>query len=88
LNTTEVALIANIPRTATVQAASSCVLYKLTRADFVTILGEFEDMRIRIDKIYQERMEKVRMEQEARRKAEEAKMAIEDARRTEKQLEN
>ncbi|KAJ3402078.1 anaphase-promoting complex subunit Hcn1, partial [Chytridiales sp. JEL 0842] len=73
----EVALIANIPRTATVQAASASVLYRLSRSDFMAILAEFEDMRIRIDRIYQERMEKVRLEQEARRKLEEAKKAIE-----------
>jgi CRP-like cAMP-binding protein len=75
---TEVALIANIPRTATVQAAVACVLYRLNRSDFMGILSEFEDMRLRIDRIYQERMEKVRLEQEARKKMEEAKKAIEN----------
>ncbi|KAJ1553537.1 Potassium voltage-gated channel sub H member 7, partial [Cladochytrium tenue] len=63
----EVALIANIPRTASVQAATSCILYCLTQQDFHAILSEFEDMRFRIDRIYQERMEKVRQEEEARK---------------------
>ncbi|KAJ3070057.1 hypothetical protein HDU98_006910 [Podochytrium sp. JEL0797] len=62
----EVALIANIPRTASVQAASNCNLYTLTAKDFNAILVEFEDMRRRIDKIYNERMAKVRLEQAAR----------------------
>jgi CRP-like cAMP-binding protein len=73
----EVALIANIPRTATVQAAVSTCLYRLTRADFMVILGEFDDMRIRIDRIYQERMKKVKEEQEARQRAMDAKKFLE-----------
>ncbi|KAJ3164645.1 Potassium voltage-gated channel sub H member 7 [Irineochytrium annulatum] len=64
----EVALIANIPRTATVQAVRPCVMYKLTRTVFMQILAEFEDMRARIDRIYQERMGRVRAEEEERRK--------------------
>ncbi|KAJ3211903.1 anaphase-promoting complex subunit Hcn1, partial [Entophlyctis luteolus] len=63
----EVALIANIPRTATVQAASSCAMYRLTRADFMSILSEFQDMRQKIDVIYNERMLKVKQEEEQRR---------------------
>ncbi|TPX52110.1 hypothetical protein CcCBS67573_g09938 [Chytriomyces confervae] len=59
----ELALIANIPRTATVQAISSCTLYRLTRMDLMRILPEFEDMQQRMDVIYQQRMEKVRLEQ-------------------------
>ncbi|KAI8829898.1 hypothetical protein BJ741DRAFT_712574 [Chytriomyces cf. hyalinus JEL632] len=59
----ELALIANIPRTATVQAMSSCTLYRLTRMDLMRILPEFEDMQQRIYVIYQQRMEKVRLEQ-------------------------
>ncbi|ORY46620.1 hypothetical protein BCR33DRAFT_849284 [Rhizoclosmatium globosum] len=62
----EVALIANIPRTATVQAALACILYSLSSKDFALILNEFEDMKERIDLIYQDRMEKVRKEKEGK----------------------
>ncbi|KAJ3291592.1 anaphase-promoting complex subunit Hcn1 [Rhizoclosmatium sp. JEL0117] len=65
----EVALIANIPRTATVQAALACILYSLSSKDFALILNEFEDMKERIDLIYQDRMEKVRKEKEGKVKA-------------------
>ncbi|KAJ3119578.1 hypothetical protein HK100_000248 [Physocladia obscura] len=65
----EVALIANIPRTATVQASSSCSMYRLTRPDFMRILTEFEDVKQRIDVIYNERMAKVKLEEEARKLA-------------------
>ncbi|KAI8855239.1 cyclic nucleotide-binding-like protein, partial [Chytridium lagenaria] len=58
----EVALIANIPRTASVVAAAPSIIYKLTRNEFMDILLEFDDMRVRIDRIYQERMAKVRAE--------------------------
>ncbi|KAJ3218421.1 anaphase-promoting complex subunit Hcn1 [Dinochytrium kinnereticum] len=58
----EVALIANIPRTASVVAASPSIIYRLTRTEFMDILMEFDDMRVRIDRIYQERMAKVRVE--------------------------
>ncbi|KAJ3119577.1 anaphase-promoting complex subunit Hcn1 [Physocladia obscura] len=65
----EVALIANIPRTATVQAYSSCSLYRLTRPDFMSILAEFTDVRERINVIYNERMAKVKLEEQARKNA-------------------
>ncbi|KAJ3110529.1 hypothetical protein HDU96_006499 [Phlyctochytrium bullatum] len=58
----EVALIANIPRTASVVAAQPSIIYRLTRNEFMDILLEFDDMRVRIDRIYQERMAKVRAE--------------------------
>ncbi|ORY50801.1 camp-binding domain-like protein [Rhizoclosmatium globosum] len=63
----EVALIGNIPRTATVQAASSCLLYRLTRASFTSILEEFEDVKRTVDEIYRQRMAKVEEEEEARK---------------------
>ncbi|KAJ3236577.1 hypothetical protein HDU78_004520 [Chytriomyces hyalinus] len=63
----ELALLANIPRTATVQAASSCALYKLTRSDFMRILIEFDDMREKITHIYRERMDKFKAEEQVRR---------------------
>ncbi|KAI9336713.1 cyclic nucleotide-binding-like protein [Obelidium mucronatum] len=64
----EVALIANIPRTASIQAAAACTLYSLSSRDFVAIINEFEDMKERIDLIYQDRMEKVRKEKEGKLK--------------------
>ncbi|KAJ3037902.1 Potassium voltage-gated channel sub H member 7 [Rhizophlyctis rosea] len=67
----EVALIAQIPRTATVIARTACHLYRLARSDFLQILETFDDMRMRIDRIYQERMKKVRLEEEAKRASEE-----------------
>ncbi|KAI9364842.1 hypothetical protein DFJ73DRAFT_956094 [Zopfochytrium polystomum] len=52
---------------ATVQAATSSILYCLTRADFLGILTEFEDVRVRVERIYHERMERVLQEEEARK---------------------
>ncbi|KAI9335299.1 cyclic nucleotide-binding-like protein, partial [Obelidium mucronatum] len=63
----EIALIANIPRTATIQAASSCMLYRLTRTAFTSILEEFEDVKRTVDVIYRQRMEKIRIELEAKK---------------------
>ncbi|KAJ3264655.1 hypothetical protein HDU77_007846 [Chytriomyces hyalinus] len=63
----EVALIANIPRTATIQAERYCMLYKLTRDAFTSILRDFEDVRRNVDIIYKERMERIRLEEEARK---------------------
>ncbi|RKO88092.1 cyclic nucleotide-binding-like protein [Blyttiomyces helicus] len=73
----EVALIAQIPRTATVRAATPCHLYRLSRVDFMLILEEFEDMARRVDLIYEERMAKVRAEQEAKQRAEEERKQLE-----------
>ncbi|KAJ3052049.1 Potassium voltage-gated channel sub H member 7 [Rhizophlyctis rosea] len=79
----EVALIAQIPRTATVIARTACHLYRLARSDFLHILETFDDMRMRIDRIYQERMKKVRQEEEAKRLAEEeaSRLAAEEGER-------
>ncbi|KAJ3173341.1 hypothetical protein HK101_011072 [Irineochytrium annulatum] len=63
----EVALIANIPRTATVMAAQACMLYTLKRTDFLRILSDFEDVRARIEEIYRERMVRVKKEEEEKR---------------------
>ncbi|KAJ3097263.1 hypothetical protein HK100_005399 [Physocladia obscura] len=63
----EVALIANIPRTATVRAVSSCRLYRLTRNAFLSILDEFEDVRKKVDVIYKERMERIGLEEKERK---------------------
>ncbi|KAI9336131.1 cyclic nucleotide-binding-like protein [Obelidium mucronatum] len=59
----EVALIANIPRTATVKAMTQCKLYSLSSKDFNEIILEFQDIRERIDFIYEERMKRIRIEQ-------------------------
>ncbi|KAJ3307739.1 hypothetical protein HDU76_004412 [Blyttiomyces sp. JEL0837] len=72
----EVALIANIPRTASVRAHTASILYRLSRTDFDAILMEFDDMRLRIDRIYQERMAKVRQEQEEKRRADEERLLL------------
>jgi CRP-like cAMP-binding protein len=56
----EVALLAQVPRTATIRAVTSSTLYCLQRSDFEEILKDYEDMAIRIRKVYQERMEMVK----------------------------
>ncbi|KAJ3262878.1 hypothetical protein HDU77_011669 [Chytriomyces hyalinus] len=63
----EISLMGNIPRTATVQAATATMLYKLTRDAFTAILREFDDVKQKIDAIYADRMEKIRREEEARK---------------------
>ncbi|KAJ3229208.1 Potassium voltage-gated channel sub H member 7 [Chytriomyces hyalinus] len=63
----ELALIANIPRTATIQAASTCVMYVLSRKDFEKILPEYEDVRNGLDVIYLERMARVKQEEQLRK---------------------
>ncbi|TPX74354.1 hypothetical protein CcCBS67573_g04386 [Chytriomyces confervae] len=63
----ELALIANIPRTATIQAAATCVVYVLARKDFEKILPEYEDVRNGLDVIYLERMARVKQEEELRK---------------------
>ncbi|KAI8615964.1 cyclic nucleotide-binding-like protein [Chytriomyces sp. MP71] len=65
----EVALIANIPRTASIQAAVPCVLYSLSANSFGEILNEFEDIKERVELIFQDRMEKVKKEKEGKVKA-------------------
>ncbi|ORY39904.1 camp-binding domain-like protein [Rhizoclosmatium globosum] len=59
----EVALIANMPRTASIQAVTSCNVYSLSADDFNDILLDYKDIRDRIDLIYEERMSKIRVEQ-------------------------
>ncbi|ORY49941.1 camp-binding domain-like protein [Rhizoclosmatium globosum] len=65
----EVALIANIPRTASVQAATNCTLYSLSSSQFADIISEFDDMKSRVDQIYKDRMEKIKMEKEKKTKS-------------------
>ncbi|KAI8838255.1 cyclic nucleotide-binding-like protein [Chytriomyces cf. hyalinus JEL632] len=63
----EISLMGNIPRTATVQAATATMLYKLTRDAFTAIVREFDDVKQKIDAIYADRMEKIRREEEMRK---------------------
>ncbi|KAJ3070788.1 hypothetical protein HDU98_006201 [Podochytrium sp. JEL0797] len=51
----EVALISKVLRTATVQAATPSVLYRLTYQDFHAILEEFTDMKLRIFSLAKDR---------------------------------
>ncbi|KAI9338772.1 cyclic nucleotide-binding-like protein [Obelidium mucronatum] len=63
----EIALVANIPRTATVQAVSSCVLYRLSQDSFDKIINAFDDVKRKVNHIYTERMEKIRVDEEMRK---------------------
>ncbi|KAJ3022115.1 UNVERIFIED_CONTAM: anaphase-promoting complex subunit Hcn1 [Siphonaria sp. JEL0065] len=63
----EIALVANIPRTATVQAVESCILYKLTQDDFNDIVHVFDDIKRKVGIIYKERMERSRYEEETQK---------------------
>jgi CRP-like cAMP-binding protein len=40
----EIALLGDVPRTATIRAASNTVLYRFDRADFVTILRDVSEV--------------------------------------------
>ncbi|KAJ3067889.1 hypothetical protein HDU98_008907 [Podochytrium sp. JEL0797] len=64
----EVALIARILRTATVQAAMPSVLYRLTHKDFHIVIDEFPDMKLRIHKLAQDGQKMVQAVEEARKK--------------------
>ncbi|KAJ3329726.1 hypothetical protein HDU76_007286 [Blyttiomyces sp. JEL0837] len=55
-----------IPRTATIAAGTNCILYKLSRDDFLPIIKEFEDVKAVVGKMFSERMEKVKKEEEER----------------------
>ncbi|KAJ3081387.1 Potassium voltage-gated channel sub H member 7 [Rhizoclosmatium hyalinum] len=56
----EIALIAKILRTATVQATSPSVLYRLTYNDFHGIIAEFEDMKLRIAMLMMEHEQRLK----------------------------
>ncbi|KAI8829892.1 hypothetical protein BJ741DRAFT_712569 [Chytriomyces cf. hyalinus JEL632] len=50
----EMSLITKSRRTATVQVALPSVTYRLTRQDFLSVIGEFPDMRARINAMVEE----------------------------------
>ncbi|KAI9327798.1 cyclic nucleotide-binding-like protein [Obelidium mucronatum] len=56
----EVALIAKILRTATVQATTPSVLYRLTYTDFHSVLAEFDDMRLKIGMLAHEHEQRLK----------------------------
>ncbi|KAJ3324193.1 hypothetical protein HDU76_013457 [Blyttiomyces sp. JEL0837] len=58
----EIAMIAQIPRTATVLASGPCILYKFARDDFQKIIDEFEDVKMNIAKLFNERVLKAKNE--------------------------
>ncbi|KAI8803418.1 hypothetical protein BJ742DRAFT_499151 [Cladochytrium replicatum] len=64
----EIGLIVPLPRQATVVALSSSRLYRLDREEFLPILEDFDDVRVRVSEIYTERMSKIAKDKEAREK--------------------
>ncbi|KAJ3191182.1 anaphase-promoting complex subunit Hcn1, partial [Entophlyctis luteolus] len=63
----EIALIANIPRTATVRATSNSMIYRLTREAFMSITEVFDDVRVHVDQLFKERMDKIKMDEELKK---------------------
>ncbi|KAI8618733.1 hypothetical protein BC830DRAFT_902868 [Chytriomyces sp. MP71] len=53
----EVALISHVLRTASVQTAKASVLYRLSKTDFHLILEDFDDMKVRIQRLAEERVQ-------------------------------
>ncbi|KAJ3246309.1 hypothetical protein HDU78_007393 [Chytriomyces hyalinus] len=51
----DVALIVNAPSTFTARATAATSIYRLSAADFNSILLEFEDVKKQVDRIYEER---------------------------------
>ncbi|KAI8810533.1 hypothetical protein BJ742DRAFT_181342 [Cladochytrium replicatum] len=64
----EIGLIVPLPRQATVIAVSSSRLYRLDREEFLPILEDFDDVRVRVSEIYRERMSKIAKDKEAKEK--------------------
>lgn len=58
----EVALLGQGLRTATIVAETDCVLYLFHRLDLLEILKDYEDMSYQLERVYEERMERVRKE--------------------------
>ncbi|KAI8608039.1 cyclic nucleotide-binding-like protein [Chytriomyces sp. MP71] len=64
----EIALLSKVPRTATVRAQTASAVYKLERSKLMRILTAYDDVRIKMDKIYTERMERIKCEDSGGRK--------------------
>ncbi|KAJ3158341.1 hypothetical protein HK101_001333 [Irineochytrium annulatum] len=62
----EVALLDRTPRTATIRASSNAKLHRLSRNDVEQILADFPDVAQKMKQVYEERMQKIRAEQEAK----------------------
>ncbi|KAI9345014.1 cyclic nucleotide-binding-like protein [Obelidium mucronatum] len=69
----EVALLGEMPRTATIIAAGNTILYSFGRSDFSTILKDYEDMALKIKIVFEERMAKIKKEKDAKLQMEAAK---------------
>ncbi|KAJ3065309.1 hypothetical protein HDU99_004202, partial [Rhizoclosmatium hyalinum] len=63
----EMALVANSPRTATIQAVSTCILYKLRQESFESICRVFTDVKHNLETTYAERLEKVQKIENAKK---------------------
>ncbi|ORY47830.1 camp-binding domain-like protein [Rhizoclosmatium globosum] len=63
----EMALVANSPRTATIQAVSTCILYKLRQESFESICRVFTDVKHNLEMTYAERLEKVQKIENAKK---------------------
>ncbi|KAJ3251606.1 anaphase-promoting complex subunit Hcn1 [Chytriomyces hyalinus] len=57
----EVALMGNLSRTSTVQAVSSCMLYRLSKRNFADILTEYPDMKEKVEIIFSKTLAKLRI---------------------------
>ncbi|TPX56220.1 hypothetical protein PhCBS80983_g04705 [Powellomyces hirtus] len=61
----EVALLGQTPRTATIKASSNVMAYLLDGSDFDVIVADFDDMAMKIRKVYEERMHRNSGEQKS-----------------------
>ncbi|KAI8838235.1 hypothetical protein BJ741DRAFT_601874 [Chytriomyces cf. hyalinus JEL632] len=57
----EVALMGNLSRTSTVQAVSSCMLYRLSKRNFADILTEYPDMKEKVEIIFSKTLAKLKI---------------------------
>ncbi|KAJ3194888.1 hypothetical protein HK101_001659 [Irineochytrium annulatum] len=58
----EVALLDSSPRSATIRASAHTTLYRLAKDDFTLISNDFEDVRRKMQSVYEERLERIRKE--------------------------
>ena len=62
----EVALLGQVPRTASITARRNTCLYSLDRETLEDILIDYEDVSLNMQKIYEERAKRAKIEQESR----------------------